>query len=97
MGDPLVAEAIAAGRVPNEVDRALLYESRDRQAVEIISFLFALTFAVVACRTYSRAVLIKRFGLDDTLALVSLVRHFSPPSDFIPSFWRPLAFLRSLG
>lgn len=68
-----VDQAIADGRVPPDVTRAILLESKDRAAVVGISIVTILTFLVVCGRVVSRTFIVRRFGYDDGLAVVSLV------------------------
>ncbi|EFZ02302.2 hypothetical protein X797_000198 [Metarhizium robertsii] len=67
-----VDQAIADGRVPPDVTRAILLESKDRAAVVGISIVTILTFLVVCGRVVSRTFIVRRFGYDDGLAVVSL-------------------------
>ncbi|KND86306.1 hypothetical protein TOPH_09062 [Tolypocladium ophioglossoides CBS 100239] len=73
MGDPQVDGAIASGKVPAGITAAFLEENRDNSSIVGIIFVTALTFLVVVGRSLSRAFLIRRFGFDDGIALVSLV------------------------
>ncbi|PHH82180.1 hypothetical protein CDD82_6738 [Ophiocordyceps australis] len=77
MMDPKVVEAFASGRLPNpEAPNAtpeFLNESRDKPAIIGILIVTALTATVVVGRLLSRAFVVRRFGFDDGLALVSLV------------------------
>lgn len=68
-----VDQAIADGRVPSEVSRATLLESKDRPAIVGILIVTILTFLVVVGRVLSRAFIVRRFGYDDGLAVASLV------------------------
>lgn len=72
-----VDKAIADGRVPDDISADYLKESRDDAAIAGIIFVLVLTFLVVAARLFSRAVLSRRFGFDDVLTVVSLVRTSS--------------------
>lgn len=74
MSDSRVTHAIDEGRVPANVTVALLYESRDSESIGAIIALVAITFFVVSCRLLSRGLILRRFGFDDVLALVSMVR-----------------------
>jgi hypothetical protein len=65
--------AIADGRVPKEVSKAYLSESRDDASIAGIIFVTALTTIIVVTRLFGRSVLARRFGLDDSLAAISLV------------------------
>ena len=72
--DPAVASAAAAGRIPPEVSLAFLDETKDAPAIAAIIFLLVLTGIVVLGRLFSRVFVLKRFGYDDALALLSFVR-----------------------
>ncbi|KAI7764413.1 hypothetical protein LZL87_003618 [Fusarium oxysporum] len=82
MTDPKVAQAIADGRVPKGVTAAYLNQSKDAPAIVGIILVTCLTSIIVLGRLASRAFLIRRFGLDDSLTLVSWLiqlgsgRHF---------------------
>ncbi|KHN95876.1 uncharacterized protein MAM_06238 [Metarhizium album ARSEF 1941] len=67
-----VDRAIAAGGVPPDVTRELLLESKDRETVVGILAVAVLTILVVCGRVVSRAWIVRRFGYDDGLAVVSL-------------------------
>ncbi|TWU74927.1 hypothetical protein ED733_004797 [Metarhizium rileyi] len=67
-----VDRAIADGRVPSHVTRGFLLESKDRPAIVGILVVTGLTFLVVFGRVYSRAFVVRRFGFDDWIAVVSL-------------------------
>ncbi|KPM42124.1 hypothetical protein AK830_g4367 [Neonectria ditissima] len=73
MSDPKVTEAIADGRVPDGVTAEFLNESKDAPAIAGIIFVAVLTSIVVLGRLGSRAFLIRRFGIDDTLTLLSWI------------------------
>ncbi|RSL86923.1 hypothetical protein CEP52_008172 [Fusarium oligoseptatum] len=66
-----VAKAIADGRVPKDITAGYLNETKDAPAIAGIVFVTVLTSIVVLGRLTSRAFLIRRFGLDDTLTLIS--------------------------
>lgn len=68
-----IDKAIADGRVPDDVSKEFLLESRDKPAIAGIIFVTALTFVIVVLRLFGRAVLARRFGLDDALAGLSMV------------------------
>lgn len=76
MTDPKVAQAIADGRVPKGVTAAYLNQSKDAPAIVGIILVTCLTSIIVLGRLASRAFLIRRFGLDDSLTLVSWVSPF---------------------
>ncbi|KAK7420933.1 hypothetical protein QQX98_002497 [Neonectria punicea] len=71
MSDPKVAEAIADGRVPDTVTAEFLNQTKDAPAIAGIIFVTILTSIIVLGRLASRAFLIRRFGIDDTLTLLS--------------------------
>ena len=77
MSDRDVAQAIADGKVPKGISAAYLSESKDAPAVAGIIFVTVFASIIVLGRVFSRAFLIRRFGLDDCLILLSWVRrHF---------------------
>jgi hypothetical protein len=73
MSDSDVARAIADGRVPKGITADYLNQTKDAPAIAGIVFVTVLTSLVVLGRLISRAFLIRRFGLDDTLTLISWV------------------------
>ncbi|KAK7423395.1 hypothetical protein QQZ08_009072 [Neonectria magnoliae] len=73
MSDPKVAEAIADGRVPDTVTADFLNQTKDAPAIAGIVFVTILTSIIVLSRLASRAFLIRRFGIDDTLTLLSWI------------------------
>lgn len=73
MSDSKVAAAIASGKVPEGITEAFLNESKDQPAIVAIVIVAVLTSCVVICRLVSRAFVVKRVGVDDGLALGSLV------------------------
>ncbi|EEU36524.1 uncharacterized protein NECHADRAFT_42574 [Fusarium vanettenii 77-13-4] len=73
MPDSDVARAIADGRVPKGITADYLNESKDAPAIAGIVFVTVLTSLVVLGRLISRAFLIRRFGLDDILTLISWI------------------------
>lgn len=77
MKDSKVAAAIAAGRVPDGISEAYLNETRDGPATAGIIFVTALTGLFVLGRLSSRAFLVRRFGADDWLTLLSFVSRVS--------------------
>lgn len=72
-----IDDAIADGRVPDDVSKEYLLESRDKPAIAGIIFVTALTAFIVAVRLLGRGLLARRFGFDDALAGVSLVSDLS--------------------
>ncbi|KAJ4321495.1 hypothetical protein N0V84_005298 [Fusarium piperis] len=73
MSDSDVARAIADGRVPEGITADYLNETKDAPAIAGIVFVTVLTSIVVLGRLASRAFLIRRFGLDDALTLISWI------------------------
>ncbi|KAK2590461.1 hypothetical protein QQS21_011862 [Conoideocrella luteorostrata] len=67
-----VDQAIAAGRVSEPLSREFLLESKDRPAIAGILFVTILTSVIVFGRVLSRTFIVRRFGYDDALAVVSL-------------------------
>lgn len=73
MVDSRIQQAIADGNVPSDITAAFLSESRDRPSIVGIVFVTALTFAVVCMRLISRSCIVRRIGVDDALAALSMV------------------------
>ncbi|KAJ5558218.1 hypothetical protein N7535_008433 [Penicillium sp. DV-2018c] len=73
--DILAAEA--AGRIPSGVSLEYLAESRDRPALVGIIFMICFTGLVMIVRLYARAYIVKRVGLDDALAIVTLLFYIT--------------------
>jgi hypothetical protein len=73
MVDSRIQQAIADGKVPSDITAAYLSESRDRPSIIGIVFVTALTFLVVVTRLISRSFIVRRIGIDDILAVISLV------------------------
>lgn len=71
--DPAVASAVAAGRVPPEVSIAWLDETKDQPAIAAIIAVTILTSLMVGGRVISRGFVLKRFGYDDGLAVLSWI------------------------
>ncbi|KAH7243756.1 hypothetical protein MRS44_017114 [Fusarium solani] len=71
MSDSKVTEAIADGRVPKGITADYLNKTQDAPAIAGIVFVTILTSIIVLGRLCSRAFVIRRFGLDDALTLVS--------------------------
>lgn len=71
--DPRITAAIEAGRIPKGISIAWLEQSRDKPATGAIIFVTLLTGVLVLCRIASRALVLRRTGLDDWLALLGLV------------------------
>jgi fucose permease len=77
MSDPKVAQAIADGKVPKGITADYLNETKDTPAIAGIIFVTCLTSIIVLGRLASRALLIRRFGFDDALTLLSWVSFSS--------------------
>lgn len=69
--DILAAEA--AGRIPSDVSLSYLAQSRDRSAIVGILFLVCLTGVVMIIRLYARSFIVKKIGIDDALAILTMV------------------------
>lgn len=83
--DHKVTEAIADGRVPKDITAAFLNETKDASAIAGIIFVTVLTSIIVLGRLGSRAFLIRRFGVDDTLTLMSWISRHCPRGDRKPT------------
>lgn len=68
-----IGAAAADGRIPSGISLEYLAESRDQSSKIAILFVAALTFVLVVMRGFVRLFLIRSFGLDDALALLTLV------------------------
>lgn len=69
-----ILAANAAGRIPSNVSMEYLAESRDSPAIIGIIFMICFTGVLMILRLYARAFLVKKIGLDDALAIVTMVR-----------------------
>lgn len=74
MSDPRVDRAIASGDAPADI-ADILNDSHDTAALVTITIFSVLAVFFVVCRLISRKYILKSYGigLDDGLALVSLV------------------------
>lgn len=81
MKDPKVTKAAAEGRLPEGITEAFLNESKDKPATIAIIVVTILASCVVICRLVSRAFVVKRIGVDDGLAMGSLVGLFDHPAE----------------
>jgi hypothetical protein len=68
-----ILAADAAGRIPSGVSLEYLAESRDKSAIVGIVFMICFTGLLMIVRLYARAFIVKKIGLDDALAIVTLV------------------------
>lgn len=84
--DLAILAAIKAGNILDGVSTDYLSESRDESTIAAIVFVTCLTSIVVAARCFSRTFLAHRFGTDDSLILLSMVRAFTY---CIPEMLRP--------
>ncbi|KAE8143922.1 hypothetical protein BDV38DRAFT_4623 [Aspergillus pseudotamarii] len=73
--DILLADA--AGRIPPGMSLEYLAESRDRPAIVAIIFLVCFTGAIMIVRLYARIWLVKKLGLDDALAILTMTIYIS--------------------
>ncbi|KAE8152162.1 hypothetical protein BDV25DRAFT_151434 [Aspergillus avenaceus] len=69
--DILLADA--AGRIPAGISLDYLAQSRDRPAIVAIVFLVCFTGTLMAVRLYARIWLVKKLGLDDALAILTMM------------------------
>ncbi|KAJ5121284.1 uncharacterized protein N7515_009245 [Penicillium bovifimosum] len=72
-----ILAASAAGRIPSDVSLDYLAEDRDRPAIIGIIFMICFTGLVMIVRLYARAFIVKRIGLDDALAIVTLLFYIT--------------------
>jgi hypothetical protein len=68
-----ILAADAAGSIPNGVSLSYLAQSRDKSAIVGIIFMVCLTGVLVLLRLYARLFLVKQLGLDDALAVLTMV------------------------
>ncbi|KAJ5152126.1 hypothetical protein N7492_010421 [Penicillium capsulatum] len=68
-----IAAASAAGRVPDNVSLSYLAETRDHSAIVGIVFMVCLTGLLMIVRLYARIFLVKKVGLDDALAILTMI------------------------
>jgi hypothetical protein len=68
-----ILAANATGRIPDGVSLSYLAESRDHSAIVGILFMVCFAGLVVLVRLYARLFLVKKLGLDDALAVLTLV------------------------
>lgn len=72
--EPAITAAIESGDVPLNITTEYLMETRDHSAVIALIVVGGLTSIVVLARCISRGFVVKNFGLDDWLAVFSVVR-----------------------
>ncbi|GAB1200240.1 hypothetical protein APSETT444_009610 [Aspergillus pseudonomiae] len=68
--DILLADA--AGKIPSGMSLEYLAESRDRPTIVAIIFLVCFTGVIMIVRLYARIWLVKKLGLDDALAILTM-------------------------
>lgn len=68
-----ILAAKAAGRIPDGISLSYLAQSRDHSAIVGILFLVCLTGVLMALRLYARTFIVKKTGLDDALAILTMV------------------------
>lgn len=56
-----------------------LQESREATVIGVVCFVLTVATLAVAARIYTRAVLIRTVGIDDYMAVISLVRPIAQP------------------
>ena len=61
------------GNVPADITPEYLMESRDRAPIIAIIFIGSLAIILALLRSYARLVVVKEFGFDDALALLTVV------------------------
>ena len=71
-----IQQAYEDGRIPEGISLEYLAESRDYGPVVAILFVGVLTFLIFSFRIYGRIFLVRKFGLDDWLALLAMVCGF---------------------
>lgn len=76
-----ISAASAAGRIPDNVSLSYLAESRDHSAIVGILFMVCLTGFLMIIRLYARTFLVKKVGLDDALAILTMVSIESIPDE----------------
>lgn len=72
-----ILAADAAGRIPSGVTLEYLAQSRDSSAIVGIIFMICFTGLLMIIRLYARAYIVKKIGLDDALAIVTLILYIA--------------------
>ena len=62
------------GNIPTNITPEYLAENRDRAPIIAIVFVGSLAIILALLRSYARLVVVKEFGIDDVLALLTVVR-----------------------
>ncbi|KAH8433767.1 uncharacterized protein LDX57_011401 [Aspergillus melleus] len=73
--DILLADA--AGTIPSDVSLEHLAESRDRPAKVAIIFMVCLAGVLMLVRLYARTWLVKKIGMDDILAVLTMIIYIA--------------------
>lgn len=81
-----ILAADAAGRIPSDVSLEFLAQSRDKPAIAGIIFMVCFTGLIMIVRLYARLFVVKKIGLDDALAILTMV---------CPSFIHPQIYTRA--
>lgn len=68
-----ILAADAAGKIPSDVSLKYLAQSRDHSAIVGILFLVCLTGILLIIRLYARIFIVKKIGMDDALAILTMV------------------------
>jgi hypothetical protein len=68
-----ILAADAAGRIPDDVSLSYLAQSRDHSAIVGIVFLVCLAGVLMVARLYARLFMVKKIGIDDALAILTMV------------------------
>ncbi|KAJ5199718.1 hypothetical protein N7491_009484 [Penicillium cf. griseofulvum] len=72
-----ILAAHAAGRIPSDVTIKYLAETRDKPAIVGIIFMICFTGLLMIVRLYARGFIVKKIGLDDALAVVTLIFYIA--------------------
>ncbi|CAI7635309.1 unnamed protein product [Penicillium palitans] len=72
-----ILAANTAGRIPSGVTLEYLAESRDSSAIAGIIFMICFTGLLMIIRLYARACIVKKMGLDDALAVMTLMLYIA--------------------
>jgi hypothetical protein len=68
-----ILAADVAGRIPDDVSLSYLAQSRDHSAIVGIVFLVCLAGVLMVVRLYARLFMVKKIGIDDALAILTMV------------------------
>lgn len=72
-----IANAASSGRVPKGIDLSYLAQERNEPTIIATLFVFSLTTFVIILRCYARRCILKKFGLDDAIAVATMVSFTS--------------------